>query len=82
MHKEDAVHVHKGTSLSHKQENNNAACNNSGGPGDDHTVGRRLKTDSIYIMFSWNQKMDRYTLIEKTETWIFTKEERWERGKK
>ena len=44
--KEDAVHVHKGTLLSHKQENNNATCNNSGGPGDDHTVGCRLKTDS------------------------------------
>ena len=43
MDKEDVVHIYNGILLSHEKEQNNAICNNTDGPSDDHTT--RNKSD-------------------------------------
>ena len=68
--KEDLVYIHNGILLSHKNDWNNAICNNMDGPRDYHTKWSKLEKEKqiVYdIIYMWNQKADTNEHIYRTE---------------
>jgi len=68
--KEDLVYIHNGILLSHKNDWNNAICNNMDGPRDYHTKWSKLEKEKqiVYdIIYMWNQKTDTNEHIYRTE---------------
>ena len=69
MDKEDVVHMHNGTLLSHKKERKNAICSNMDGPRDYHTKWSKSDKDKYHMtsLISGILKHDTNELIDKTE---------------
>ena len=65
-------HIHNGTSLNHKKEQNNAICSNMNGPRDYHTTSTKSDKDKYGLTYMWNPpptpKNDISILNYKTET--------------
>ena len=68
--KEDLVYIHNGILLSHKNDWNNAICNNMDGPRDYHTKWSKSEKERqiVYdIIYMWNLKTDTNEHIYRTE---------------
>ena len=70
MDREVVVYIHNGILLSHKNDWNNAICNNMDGPRDYHTKWSKSEKERqiVYdIIYMWNLKTDTNEHIYRTE---------------
>ena len=70
MNKDDVGHIYDGILLSHKNEQNNAICNDMDGPRNCHEWSRSDRERQIYdIANIWN--------LKKTCRWTYLQNRNW-----
>ena len=71
MDREDVIHVYHGILLGHKKVQNNAICDDMGGPREDYTKWSKPERERQMpcdITYTWNPKYGTKELICETET--------------